>query len=181
MIQEEQSQQIGYMVLQGQKLTAKTLYQSIDLAIKKSIDSYHNRSGRISLSELKKTQNQVRVLGTEDDLEGFNKLCKKYGVRYSVIKDASNTNRNLLLFEAKNEELIQQCLKEFYKDFEREVSLDSMDLEAFLDKKELTIDKKKLRKEKQPSLNEKLDKYIDEASQDGEKQPVRAVPEREGR
>jgi hypothetical protein len=163
-LQEEVDNRTVTLMISTTKLTSKVLEKAVEKYLnhrkaKKADKSHSKPCGKQTLKELIKQNAGVSNIEiTEDNIKGFDRVARKYGVDYAVKKvvpdDKTEPIKFLVFFKARDADALTQAFDEFVKKKQKDKNKTSV-----LDKlKKLKIPKlhkkkeKELEKEKGPEL-----------------------------
>lgn len=105
----------------GTEFTTQTVMKAVK-------DVAYNRTGNVEYSNQNIDMVQLQKSGqvtkidekiTEDVMKHFNDQCKKYGVKYSAMKDERDPKNPayMIFYNGKSADIILQVMKEAYKDY----------------------------------------------------------------
>ncbi|MBR3245772.1 MAG: PcfB family protein [Parasporobacterium sp.] len=121
-MQEEISQRTVAIMIRGAEFSADTLQKSIKAVlnhaknkVKKSVNAEHK--GRQSLRSLQKEKTSLSTVElNRQNLSGFERIARKYGIEYSLVKDKTSEVPNyILFFKGKDEAVMNTAFREYAK------------------------------------------------------------------
>lgn len=108
------------LIVKASELTAKTLMAAVRHCLYEKTGNIGYSNRNISMRALKKS-GRVSIMPegvTRDVMQYFDKYCKQYGIKYSVMLDQRNPeSQYMVFFQSDNADLIMKALQEGYKDF----------------------------------------------------------------
>ena len=113
MMQEEGEHKSAVLVMKGSKITARLLAKTM-LAALRLIKRSRDAPGKQSIKQLSKGGALESVQITDGNIKAFDPIARKYGVRYHLVKDASEEPpRWLVFFRAKDADAMTAAFNEF--------------------------------------------------------------------
>lgn len=113
MVHEDVEQKSIALVVKGTKITARLLAKAMAAAwrqMRKSSDT----PGRQSFKELAKGGSLQNIEITDGNIKAFEPVARKYGVRYKLVKDASEVPPKwVVFFRAKDADAMTAAFREF--------------------------------------------------------------------
>lgn len=110
------------LIVKASELTAKTLMAAVRHCLYEKTGNIGYSNRNISMRALKKS-GRVSIMPegvTRDVMQYFDKYCKQYGIKYSVMLDQRNPeSQYMVFFQSDNADLIMKALQEGYKDFSK--------------------------------------------------------------
>ncbi len=116
---------ICLLLAKGATFTESNVMKAVRyVAFKKTGDIKYSKNN-IDISKLRKSGHVYKVEGNilGDAMGGFDEQCKKYGVKYSAMKDTRGEGKPdyepsyMVFFEGKDTDTIMHVLQESYKDY----------------------------------------------------------------
>ena len=111
-IQEEAAKKELRLATRATELTASKVAKLLGWLL----ENYKNRNGIVSMKSLTKDgQELIKANVNIGDLKKFNKICKKYKVRFSAFKDTAKGDY-VIFFKAQSKDQMQAVYNEFAKE-----------------------------------------------------------------
>lgn len=112
---------ICLLLLNGSDFTTKNVMKAVKaVAFKKTGDIKYAKNN-IDISTLQKSGKVYKIDEnvTSDVMQHFDKYSRKYGIKYSAMKDERNPDKPsyMVFFEGKNSDMILHMMQEAYKDY----------------------------------------------------------------
>ena len=153
-MQDEINEKVIALSIRTTKLTAEMLQKSIRFMlsqIKKQIDKPTQHKGKQTLKQLMKQNAGVSSIEiTDSNIKAFESTAKKYGVDFALKKDATESPpRYLVFFKGRDADVLAAAFREFSK--------------------------KKLDKERKPSVRRDLAEKKAEAAQTAKRDKVKSM------
>lgn len=120
------------LIFKAPKFTADILMKAVGKIIQNPKYFKHN----VSISELEKNSD-VRQLDnslTKSEMKHFEKACKKFGITYNAVVDKSTPGENTyyIFFKGKDISVVEQAMKESYKNYVKEQAKPKLSVRAKL-------------------------------------------------
>ena len=113
MIQEDIQQKSVVLVTKGAKITAKALAKLMAAALRQ-MKKARDTPGRTSFKRLSKGGPLENIEITAGNINAFEPVARKYGVRYKLVRDASeDPPRWMVFFRTKDAGALTAAFKEF--------------------------------------------------------------------
>lgn len=117
-MQDEVNEKVIAISIKATKLTAEMLQKSLRFMlsqIKKQIDKQQTPRGKQTLKQLMKQNAGVSNIEiTNDNIKAFESTARKYGIDFSLKKDATeNPPRYLVFFKGRDADALTAAFKEF--------------------------------------------------------------------
>lgn len=127
MMQEDIDQKSIVLVTKGTKITAKVLAKAMTAALRQ-IKKTRDKPGKQSFKQLSKGGSLESIPISDGNIKAFDPIARKYGVRYKLVKDASeDPPKWMAFFRAKDVDVMTAAFKEFsYKTLNREAEKPSV-------------------------------------------------------
>lgn len=119
-MQDEVSQKTVAIQVQATKMTAKVFYKAIKSymnhhANAKRAKTFDGPHGKMNMKELMRKGGGVTAVEV-NDLKGFDKVARKYGIDYSVMKDKTvSPPKYTIFFKSRDLDAMKSAFKEFIK------------------------------------------------------------------
>lgn len=115
---------ICLLLVNGTEFTAESVMKAVhSVAFRKTGDIKFSKNN-INISKLKESGHVYPMEENivQDTMKYFDQQCKKYGIKYSAMKDTREQDKPsyMVFFEGKDTNLIMQALREAYKDYAEE-------------------------------------------------------------
>lgn len=116
---------ICLLMIDSAEFTVDTVMAAVkNVAFKQTGDIKYSRNN-INISKLRESGHvyQVEENVLQDAMKYFDQECKKYGIKYSAMKDTRGENKPdykpsyMVFFEGKDSDMILHVLQEAYKDY----------------------------------------------------------------
>lgn len=109
----------------GSEFTTDTVMNAVRKSAFKKTGDIKFSENNIDIGELRKSGHVYQVEDNilQETMKYFDNQCKKYGIKYSAMKDTRNEGKTgskpsyMVFFEGKDADLILHALKEAYKDY----------------------------------------------------------------
>ncbi len=127
MMQEDIEQKSVVVVTKGAKITAKILAKAMSAALRQ-MQKKRDAPGKQSFKQLSRGGSLESIPIKDTNIKAFDPIARKYGVRYRLVRDASEEPpRWLAFFRAKDIDAMTAAFKEFaHKTLERETGRPSV-------------------------------------------------------
>lgn len=113
MIQEEVEQKSIALTMKGVKITGRMLAKAMAAALRQ-IRKSRDAPGKQSFKQLAKGGSLTSIPISDQNIKAFDPIARKYGVRYKLVKDASeHPPKWLVFFRAKDADAMTAAFKEF--------------------------------------------------------------------
>ena len=113
MIQEDIEQKSTVIITKGTKITGQLLAKAM-ASVLRHMRNAKDAPGKQSLKQLSKGGSLESIPVSDDNIKAFNPIARKYGIRYKLVKDASEEPpRWLVFFRSKDAGAMTAAFKEF--------------------------------------------------------------------
>lgn len=112
---------ICLLLLNGTEFTTKNVMNAVKAAAFKRTGDIKYAKNNIDIATLQKSGRVYKVEEniTSEVMQHFDKYSRKYGIKYSAMKDERNPDKPayMVFFEGKNSDMILHMMQEAYKDY----------------------------------------------------------------
>lgn len=119
-MQEEITQRTMAIIIRGTEFSASTLQRSVKAVVRRMHSSVQNRQaaehkGKQSLKSLQKENAALETVElNQKNLGGFERIAKKYGIQYSLMKDKTSSEpQYILFFKGKDASVMETAFQEY--------------------------------------------------------------------
>ncbi|MDR0813896.1 MAG: PcfB family protein [Oscillospiraceae bacterium] len=114
-MQEDINRRSVVIIIRGTRLTAKTLALAMKAALR-GMNSARDSPGQMSFRQLAKGGALQSIELSDGNIEAFEPIARKYGVRFRLVRDRSaDTPRWLVFFRTKEADQMTAAFGEFAK------------------------------------------------------------------
>jgi hypothetical protein len=126
-IHEDVDHKSAVLIMKGGKITGRLLAKAMSAALRQLRKS-RDAPGRKSFKQLSKDGSLQNIEITDGNIKAFEPIARKYGVRYKLVKDVSETPPKwLVFFRAKDVDAMTAAFKDFsHKMLKREAEKPSV-------------------------------------------------------
>lgn len=112
-MQEELQRKSVSIMVKSTKVTAKTLAKAMTLVLRQ-IKKAQDGPGKTSIKKLAKSGALQNVEIFDNNIKSFDPIARKYGIRYALVKDDSETPPKwMVFFHSRDAESLMSAFKEF--------------------------------------------------------------------
>ncbi len=123
---------ICLLLLNGTEFTTESVMKAVYSVAFKKTGNIKFSKNNVDINKLKKSGHVYPMEENimQDVMKHFDQQCKKYGIKYSAMKDTRGDDKlnhkpsYMVFFEGKDTDLILQALREAYKDYAEEQQRD---------------------------------------------------------
>lgn len=113
MMQEDIEQKSVVLVTKSAKITGQMLAKLMVASIRQARKA-RDAPGKQSFKQLSKGGSLESIPISDSNIKGFDPIARKYGVRYTLVKDASeDPPKWMVFFRAKDADVMTAAFKEF--------------------------------------------------------------------
>ena len=113
MIQEDVEHKSAVLIIKGGKITGRLLAKAM-AAMLRQIRKSRDAPGRQSFKQLSKGGSLQNIEIADSNIKAFEPVARKYGIRYKLVKDASETPPKwMVFFRAKDADAMTAAFREF--------------------------------------------------------------------
>ena len=127
MMQEDIDQKSAVLVTKSAKITAKVLAKVMAAALRQ-MKKARDAPGKQSFKQLSKGGPLESIPITDKNIKAFDPIARKYGIRYKLVRDASEEPPKwMVFFRARDTDAMTAAFKEFtHKTLQREAEKPSV-------------------------------------------------------
>ena len=127
MMQEDIENKSAVLVMRGAKITGRMLAKAMAAALRQ-MQKKRDSPGKQSFKQLSKGGPLESIPISDSNIKAFDPIARKYGVRYKLVRDASEEPPKwLVFFRAKDADAMTAAFKEFtHKTLARETDKPSV-------------------------------------------------------
>ena len=137
MVQEDVNQKTVAISVKATKLTGRLLAKAIAAALRKMRQARDSPHGKQTVKQLARQNVGMQSIEvTDDNIGGFEKYARKYGVDFALKRDNGTPPKWLVFFKARDADALTAAFTEFSRDTLKRANRPSV-LEAMRSFKEL--------------------------------------------